>query len=84
MENRINQIMTTEDGKKYMILHQAIYNNKNYYVCCGVDAETDDLNEDFYLFEEVKKDNEYTVNLVKDENLAKFIFKHLNLMEDEN
>src|SRR5574344_1634074 len=36
MENRINQVLTLENGQKLLILHQAIYNNENYYVCNGV------------------------------------------------
>ena len=41
MENRINQIITTESGNKYMILHQAIYEGQNFFVCCGVEANDD-------------------------------------------
>ena len=83
MENRINQIVTTEEGNKFMILHQAVYSNKNYYVCNGVDTETGDLDDNFYLFEEVKEDGKTTLNIVEDEKLAKFLLKHLNLIEDE-
>ena len=82
MVNRINQIITTTEGNKYMILHQAIYNNVNYYVCCGVDNITDELNDDFYLFEEKKESNKLTINLVADEKKAKFILKHLDLIEE--
>lgn len=83
MENRINQIITTEDGNKYMILHQAIYEGQNYYVCCGVEAD-DDLNENFYLFKEVKG-KETSIEMVEDEAMAKFILEHLDLMgKDEN
>ena len=84
MENRINQIITTVDGSKYMILHQAIYEGQNYYVCCGVEAN-DDLNETFYLFKEVKNNGTSSIEIVEDEAMAKFILEHLDLMEkDEN
>ena len=83
MENRINQIITTESGNKYMILHQAIYEGQNFFVCCGVEAN-DDLNDTFYLFKEVKG-NTTSIELVEDEALANFILKHLDLMDkDEN
>ena len=83
MENRINQIITAENGNKYMILHQAIYEGQNFYVCCGVEAN-DDLNDNFYLFKEVKG-NTTSIELVEDEALASFILKHLDLMDkDEN
>lgn len=84
MVNRINQIITTIEGNKYMILHQAIYNNVNYYVCCGVDSDTDDLNDSFYLFEEKKESDKLTINLVEDEKKAKFILKHLDLIEEDD
>ncbi len=81
MENRINQIVTLENGNKYMILHQAIYNNSNYFVCCSVDKEETKLVDDFYLFEETKDGDDTYIQVVQDANMAKFIFEHLNLME---
>ena len=81
MENRINQIVTLENGNKYMILHQAIYNNSNYFVCSSVNQDETDLNDDFYLFEETKEGNDTYIQVVQDANMAKFIFEHLNLME---
>ena len=84
MENRINQIITTAEGNKFMILHQAIYEGQNYFVCCGVEADGD-LNETFYLFKEVKGADETSIELVEDEKMAKFILEHLDLMDkDEN
>ena len=82
MENRINQIITTEKGSKYMILHQAIYEGTNYYVCCGVDTNND-LTENFSLFKEVKKGDQSSIEIVDDEKMAKFILQHLDLMEKD-
>lgn len=85
MENRINQVITIEGGKKFMILHQAIYNSTNYYVCTAVTEDETDLTDDFVLFEEVKNGDKYFLKIVEDEEMAKFIFEHLDLMdEDEN
>lgn len=83
MENRINQIITLNNGDKYMILHQAIYNNKNYYVCCGVTEDEEDTKEEFYLFEENKDEGEAYLDIVQDENLAKFILEHLNIISKD-
>ncbi len=82
MENRINQIITTTDNTEYMILHQAIYNGENYYVCCGVD-EAENLTENFSLLKETKENDTVYVELVEDEGMAKFILKHLNLIDGE-
>ena len=79
--NRIGEIITTEDGKKFMILHQAIYEGKNYYACCGVTSDDMDLSEEFYLFEETKEDDKVYINQVEDPGFADFILKHLNLLQ---
>ena len=85
MENRINQVITLENGNKFMILHQAIYDNHNYYVCCGVTEDEKDVKEEFYLFEEVKQDDKAFIQIVEDDKMAKFILEHLDLIdEDEN
>ncbi len=83
MENRINQVITTEGGGKFLILHQAIYNNANYYVCCAVEKDESDVKEEFYLFEEVKEDGEIFIKLVEDDKMAKFILEHLDLLEKD-
>lgn len=81
MENRINQVMTLEDGRKYVILHQAIYNNDNYYVCSGVTDDENDVTEEFQLLHEMKNGEDISVELVSDPTLAKFILEHLNLID---
>ena len=82
MENRINQIITVESGKQYVILHQAIYDGNNYYVCCNVGAD-ETLTDNYRLVKEVKQNDEVYVELVEDEGLAKFILKHLNIIDGE-
>lgn len=83
MENRINQIITLTNGNKFMILHQAIYDNHNYYVCCAVTPDETKLNDDFMLFEESKKEDKTFIKLVEDPSLAKFILQHLDLMDKD-
>lgn len=81
MENRINQVLTLENGQKLLILHQAIYNNENYYVCNGVTDDKKDVTDEFVLLHEIKKDGKTSVEVVTDPTLAQFIFEHLNLMD---
>lgn len=83
MENRIDQIITIENGQKYMILHQAIYNGTNYYVCTAVTEDETDLTDNFVLFEEVKDNDKYFLKIVEDENMAKFIFQHLDIVDED-
>ena len=81
MENRINQVITLETGDKYVILHQAIYNNENYYACAKVTEDGNDATEDFTLFHEIKDEDKISVEMVEDDVLARFILEHLDLME---
>ncbi len=82
MENRINQVITTTDGEQFVILHQAIYDGNNYYVCCDLGAD-EALTDNYSLVKEVKENDKIYVDLVEDEGLAKFILKHLNIIDGE-
>ena len=42
MENRIHQVMELENGKKYVVIKQAIYKGHNYFVAARL---TDDEEE---------------------------------------
>lgn len=81
MENRINKILTLENGLKLMVLHQAIYNNDNYLVCSEVINDGQDLSDDQFLVHEIKEGENITLKVVDDPELAEFIFKHLNLID---
>ena len=40
MENRIDQLVTLANGKKYVIINQAIYQNNTYFYASEVTEET--------------------------------------------
>lgn len=81
MENRINKILTLENGKELMVLHQAIYNDDNYLVCTEVINNEQDLSEEPILVHEIKNDEGFSIEVVEDPELAEFILKHLNLID---
>lgn len=81
MENRINKILTLDNGAEIMVLHQAIYNDDNYLVCTNVINDGKDLGEEPILVHEIKEGDEISIELVEDPDLAAFIFQHLNIID---
>ena len=79
MENRINKIMTLTDGKKYIILNQAIYKETNYFFVVKVSDDLVNIEEEFRIIEEIKKDGKRYIRDVKDEKMIKLLSKYLQI-----
>lgn len=79
MENRINKIMTLTDGKKYIILNQAIYKETNYFFVVRVSEDLTNIEEEFRIIEEVKKDDKRYIRDVKDEKMIQLLSKYLQI-----
>jgi len=77
MENRINQVMELANGKKYVVMKQAIYKDNNYYVSALLTDDEEDIIEEFVIFQEIGNG----VKQVKDANLIELICKHVGLSE---
>lgn len=83
MENIINSIITLDNDEKYMVLNQAIYQNKNYYFVVKVTADEEDVLEEFKLLEEVEVNGEKAVQLVTDEKTIELLTKYFKPQEGE-
>ena len=70
MKNRINKIISLEDGSKYMIIDQGNYNQKAYYLPSKLDNE-ENLTDTFSIMEETIENDQNVVSPVKDETLLK-------------
>lgn len=79
MENRINKIMTLTDGKKYIILNQAIYKETNYFFVVRVSDDLANIEEEFRIIEEIKKDDKRYIRDVKDEKMIQLLSKYLQI-----
>lgn len=77
MENRINKIMTLKDGKKYIVLNQAIYKETNYFFIVGVTQDLEDVTEEFRIVEEVSHDGKKYIKNVEDEKMIQLLSKYL-------
>lgn len=77
MENRINKLLTLKNNKKYVVLNQAIYKEKNYFYVVGVTEDESDVLDEFKILEEFEKDGTTYVKTVKDQGLLELLSKYL-------
>ena len=80
MQNRINQIMLLPDGKKHLIIDQAIYNETSYFLTCRLN-ENNKITNEISVVEEVIANNDTYVRTVKDpdlfQKLLEYFYKNL-------
>ena len=77
MGNLINNILTLGNKEKYMVLNQAVYQNKNYYLVVQVSENEEEVLGKFKFFEETEVDGEKAVAVVKDEKIIELLAKYL-------
>ncbi len=77
MENRINKIMTLKDGKKYIVLNQAIYKETNYFFVVRITENENDVTDEFRIIEEVLKDGKRYIRNVVDKKMIELLSKYL-------
>lgn len=83
MENLINHILTLDTDEKYMVLNQAIYQNKNYFFVVKVTADEEEVEDEFKLLEEIETNGEKAVVVVKDERIIELLTKYFKPKEEE-
>ena len=81
MENRINKVIVLGNNKKYAVLNQAIYKDKNYFFVVGVTEDEEDLTDEFRILEENVRDNKRFVSPVKDQATIDLLSKYLKPRE---
>ena len=77
MENLINNILTLGNKEKYMVLNQAVYQNKNYYLVVQVSENEEEVLGKLKFLEETEVDGEKAVAVVKDEKIIELLAKYL-------
>lgn len=84
MENKINKIITLDDGEKYMIIDQGNYNERCYFLTSKLDNE-DNLMDSFSIMEEIVENSEKLVSAVENKALLKALVDYFGkrvLIED--
>lgn len=83
MQNRINEIIALGNGKKYIIVKQAIYKNENYYAVVGIADDEETLLEEYAILHELEYEGQRSVEKVTDLQTLKLITKYLDIISDE-
>lgn len=81
MENNINNILTLENDEKYIVVNQAIYQGRNYYLVAKVTDDEEDVLDEFKLLEETNIGEEKAVSLVTDEKTIELLTKYFKPKE---
>ena len=76
MENRINSIFELENGEKYVVLNQAIYQDRNYYLVAKTTDDEENITGEVKICEETKEDGILAIKLVKDTKLIALLSKY--------
>lgn len=77
MENKINRIIVLDDQSKFIILNQAIYQDKNYFFVAGLTEDEQDINGEYRILEESVESDGVFVNQVEDKNIIDLLSKYL-------
>ena len=77
MEIKVNTIITLENGEKYVVLNETMYQNNKYYLVMGMDENKEVIQSKVAIFEQVKINEEVYVEKVND---SKLIIELTNLL----
>ena len=78
MENLINNILTLDNNEKYMVINQALYQNKNYFLVAKVTDDEEDVTDEIKLLEETDVNGQKAVQLVTDESIIELLAKYFS------
>ena len=78
MENRINSILELANNEKYVVINQAIYQDRNYFLVAKITDDEEDLTGEIKIVEEVMQDGVLGVKIVTDPKLLELLAKYLN------
>ncbi len=82
MINRINQIMELANKEKYLVLKQAVYKEKNYYVALQVTADEENITDNIVVFEQVNINGQESVQKVSDPSIVTLVCKYVGLVDE--
>lgn len=77
MENRINSVLELANGEKYVVVNQALYQGKSFFLLAKTTEDEQDLAGDIKIVEEVMQDGVLGVRIVKDPKLLELLIKYL-------
>lgn len=78
MKNLINSILELENDEKYVVLNQAIYKDKNYYLLAKITSDEQDVTGDVKIVEELEENGQTGIKLVTDKDMIALLTKYLS------
>lgn len=78
-----NQLITLDDGKKYIITEEKIYEDNKFYLMAGVKEDESDLNNQFQIAREVIFEGDTYLEEVDDPELLSKILPLFDEKENE-
>lgn len=77
MKLKINTIITLENNKSYVVLNEANYNNKNYFLVMEVSETKEVIPANVAIFESIEDLSDLYVEKVNDTKLISILTKLL-------
>lgn len=77
MKLKINTIITLENNKRYVVLNEANYNNKNYFLVMEVSETKEVIPANVAIFESIEDLSDLYVEKVNDTKLISILTKLL-------
>lgn len=81
MTNKINHILTLDDGLKFLVINQVIYRNTNYYFVARITDDESDITGEYRIVEEIKKGEDIYLSTVKDAETIRTLAEYLEPKE---
>ena len=78
MSLKPNTIISLENGEKYVVINQAIYQDRSYYLVGKTTDDEQDLTGEIKIVEEVMQDGMLGIRLVNDAKLLELLTKYLD------
>ncbi|HOP65577.1 MAG TPA: hypothetical protein PLX66_00920 [Bacilli bacterium] len=78
-----NQMVTLDDGRKYIITSETMYNNNKFFLLAGILEDESDLNNQFQIAKEVLFEGETYLEEVEDPDMLKQIIPLFDKKEGE-
>ena len=74
--------MELANKEKYLVLKQAIYKEKTYYIAIKITDDEENITEKVVVFEQVDVDGQESVQKVSDPSLATLVCKYVGLVDE--
>lgn len=81
MENLINSIITLDNNEKYIVINQAIYQGKNYFLVAKVTEDEEEVTDEIKFLQSTEIDGKNALELVTDEKIIELLSKYFKPQE---